>query len=209
MGFIQDIYETVTPTGMLKKAGRGKQEAHLAQQQQMARPERVQFTGLTDQAGNLQDRFKLSGGEGYTAIANKRLQQDLAKGKEEAAAQAAGAQAQARNQLASRGGLGSGTAALLARQGMTDQLNALQGVTQKGIEGGQGIAEKQFDIGREAEKANVANLIGNQQALNQYNLGMYGQDMAAWGANQTANAQIRASKPKGGILCGVGSVLGK
>ena len=73
----------------------------------------------------------------------------------------------------------------------------------------QDISEKQFDIGREAERANVGNLIGNQKGLNEFNLGMYGQDMNAWGANQTANAQIRASKPKGGILGGVGSVLGK
>lgn len=193
----------------LNKAGNDKKNQYLSQQQAVTKPEDIKFTGLGDQAGNLQDRFKLSGGEDYSRIAGEKLQLGTQDARDIAAKQAGTQEAMARQNLASRGGLSGGAAAILARQGQQSGMDAQQELTRKALGLEQDIASKQFDIGREAEKFNVGNLIGNERALNEFNLSKYANDMAAYGAGQSANAQIRASAPKGGVLGGVGSVLGK
>lgn len=180
----------------------------------MARPGDSQYYGLTDDQGNLQDKYKLSNGDQYTQLAQNRLTQDLANSRDRASMQGAGNLANARNQMASRGGLSGGAAALLNRQSMTDQTNAQQGITGQGLQSQQNIGEKQFDIGREAEKTNLSNLIGDRQGLNSFNQNKYNQQMAEWAANQSANAMARnAPHAKGGVLGGItqgiGSTLGK
>lgn len=171
-----------------------------AGQQYMAKPKDVSFVGLTNPDGSLQDQFKMSDGSGYTALANARLGTDVAQARDQAQMSAAGAGSAARDQLASRGGLSGGMAALLARNNQSDLINANQGISQKQIGAGQDIGAKQFDIGREAETSNVGALRGNQAALNDFTQNKYASDMAAYGANNTANAQLAAAnKPKTGI----------
>jgi hypothetical protein len=171
-----------------------------AGQKYMAKPEDAKFVGMTNEDGSLADRFKMSDGSAYTDIANQRLASDVATGRDQAAAQAGGAAASARNSIASRGGLSGGMAALLARNMQSDLMNANQGITSKQIGAGQDIQAKQFAIGREAETSNVGALRGNQAALNEFTQNKYASDMGAWGANNTANAQLAvANKPKTGL----------
>lgn len=175
----------------------------------MKRPDRIKYKGLTTEEGDLLDKFKLSNGADYENIAKGRLSQNISKGRDEAAKSGAGAAAQARNAMASRGGLSGGAAALLARQQMTDQSGAQQGLTQQDIGGQQDIGEKTWDIGREAEKFNLGNQIGDVGRRQSFNEGMYGQDMSEWGASQTADAMRKnAPRPKGGVLGGITSGLG-
>lgn len=203
--------------GILKGVGNflwGEQPEPDFSLENMKRPERITYKGLTDAQGNLANKYKLSNGADYKAIANQGLQQKIAKASEDVAKQQAGAQIEALNRLATKTGVSGGVAASVARQGATDKLNALQGLTQKGIEEGQKISEKTFDIGREAEKINLANLIGDVRGQQAFTENMYGLDMNEFGASKTSDSMKRnAPRPKGGVLGGitqgVGSVIGK
>lgn len=164
----------------------------------VARPE-----DLLDESGNLKEKYKLSGGEGYTKLAQARLAQDISKAYDKAQLQQKSATGNALSNLAMRGGVGSGQRLALQRQGATDLLNAQQGVQQQNIQGQQGIGEKQFDIGREAERFNLSTLIGDRD-----------RKMQEWAAAQSANAQLQnANKPKsgliGGAVQGLGGMFGK
>lgn len=203
--------------GVLKSAGNalwGSQPTPDFTQANMKRPDRIKYSGITDEQGNLLSNFKMSDGAGYSDIAKAGLAQNIAQGRDKAAMAGAGASAQARNSLAQRGGASGGAAAILARQAMTDQSAAQQGLTTEDIQGQQKIGEKTFDIGREAEKYNLGNAIGDVGKRQGFNENMYGMDMAEYGASQTADAMRKnAPRPKGGVLGGavngVGSILGK
>jgi len=188
--------------GVQKTLWGGQPEANF-DGQYMARPDWL----LTDEKGNLRENFKLSDGSGYTKSAQDRLGTDIAKSRDEAALASAGAQGQARNQLASRGGLSGGMAALLANTAQTNQMNAQQDITGQNIRGQQDINKNTYDIGREAEKYNLGNAL-------QLGKSKYETDMKEWGANQTSNSMLaNAPRPKGGILGGatqgIGGLLGK
>lgn len=168
-------------------------QAAAAQAQLNAGPQRPDFKGLTGEDGQLLDKYKLSDGSQYGQIATNALNQQTAQGMNNAAQSNMGAQAQARTALATRGGLGGGAALRLAQSGQQNLANARQDVGSAAAQGAQGIQQKQYDIGREAEKANVGNLIKNQAGLNEFDLKKYGDQMQAWAADKSANAQAAAA----------------
>jgi hypothetical protein len=170
----------------------------------MARPDDPTYLGLTDKDGNLDPRFKLSSGEQYSELAKNQLAQSQAEARDNNAIAGTGSAIAARNSLASRGGLSGGAAALLQRNQMENTMKGDQAVTQAGIKGSNDIGMKQFDIGREAEKANIGSLISNQRGQNEFNQSRYATQMAEYGASQTADAMARAApKPKGGVVGGL------
>ena len=153
----------------------------------MGRPVTPDYFGSD---GMLKDQYQLSSGDDWSRLAKERLGTDIAGARNEATLSGAGAAQQARNALASRGGLSGGSAALLARQAMTDQSNAQQGITNTGVRGAQDIGMKQFDIGREAEKYNKGTALGLKQST-------YDTQMKEWGASKSADAQAEAQNRKG------------
>jgi hypothetical protein len=194
---------------------RAKQDfdAQLASLDPGVAPEKINYEGITDnKTGELLDRYKLSGGEGYTKIAQDRLKQDIGSARNRIALQAAQAQANQRAQLASRGGLTPAMQARLAMQAQRDAMGNQQDVTSQDVSGQQGIMEKQFELGREGEKENLASRKADQLARNQFNVAKYGQQMQAYAAGKAGQASYAASRgkgEKGGVMGGVGSVLGK
>jgi hypothetical protein len=178
-----------------------------------ARPGAVGFESITDnKTGQLKDQYKLSGGEGYSKLADERLATDTAQARNTAAQGQAGAQAQARTALSSKQGMTPAMAMRLAAQGQRDQMGAQQDITQGQVRGGQDVAAKQFDLGREAEKANLGSSIGDQQARNNFNMDRYKTQMGEWAAGKAGQSALEGSRPKsakGGIMGGVGSILGK
>jgi hypothetical protein len=194
----------------------GKSEAEraaaMAELDPGAKPVSVGYQGVTDDKGMLKDQFKLSGGDAYTKLAQERLATDTAAARNNASQGAAGAEANARTALATRGGLQGGVAARLAMQNQKNRMAAQQDVTAQQTRGQQDIASKQFDIGREAEQSNLAATRADQLARNQYNQANYAQQMQAWAAGKAGQAQLQGKAGKGdqGGLSGfTGKVLGK
>ena len=119
---------------------------------------------------------------------------------------AGGNAAKARSDLAARGGLSSGARERVEQNANNDVLNLNQRTNQQvqanraqiGINDEQNRLsqlqaagqmknqQNQFDIGNEINE-------GNQR--NAYNQNLYNQNMQAYGANQTANAQLQAAQP--------------
>ncbi len=119
---------------------------------------------------------------------------------------AGGNAAKARSDLAARGGLSSGARERVEQNANNDVLNLNQKTNQQ-VQANRaqiGINDEQNRLGQLQSSATMKNQqnvfdIGNQihegDQLNAYNQNLYNQNMQAYGANQTANAQIQASKP--------------
>lgn len=176
-----------------KQAQVAQAQRDAAQAQLNAGPQRPDFKGLTDAQGNLLPQFALSSGEGYKDIATQGLQAEKTKAMSDAAGAAAGRQAAGRTALATKGGLQGGAALRLAQSGAQDLANAQQGIGAQAMAGAQKIGEKTYDIGREAEKANLESRIKNQAGLNAFDLQKYSEQMKAWAADKSANAQAQAA----------------
>lgn len=135
-------------------------------------------------------------------------QQQESQGKDQAAASQAQAMAQAQANLMRQGGLSGGARLRMAAQGAKDLARAQQGVAQQGINQRLGIGEKAID-----RQTNLLGQFGSaEQAANEKNIGRvtddvtkgsmfdlerYKQQMAAYGAKQSADAQ-RAAAGGGG-----------
>lgn len=128
--------------------------------------------------------------------AQKLLQQDQAG---LAGRQAMQAQRSAQQQLATSGGLKGGAAAMLARQGQRDLLNAQQGISRAGM--GQRLGVEQQDIDRKqdllgrfsdketgAQQTNINQASGDINRKAMFDMERYKQQMQAWGAKQSADA---------------------
>lgn len=203
------------------------------------RPEGIQ---VVDQDGNLKagqavdyQTLDPNSLEGYNMLKNLAQSQgptDMAKaqmeqakvmqsqGLDQATANAAGAAAQARTQLAMRGGASSGARASLARQNMKDILAARQGVNSQYTSGmanigsedaarkmnlikdfGQAegsLAAGNVDIqNREAEFNKQLQGMGIQNA-NQYRMDAYTSELDKWGAGKQADATRNSGGGGGG-----------
>lgn len=163
-------------------------------------------------------------------VANQQLTQQQEMNQQKAAQsgleQGASRAADARNQIAMRGGLSSGASERNARNSMRDILAGQQGVTAQGAQQKQDIgfqnAQANADIGLNAENQrlsalgqlpqaqlaalapqefNIKNALEQKQAEEAAKLQQYHDQMAAYGAGQTANA-IAGSGPKSGGLLG-------
>lgn len=126
----------------------------------------------------------------------KLMQQDQAG---LAGRQAMQAQRGAQQQLATSGGLRGGAAALLARQGQRDLLNAQQGISRGGM--GQRLGIEQQDLEKKqallggfsdkesgAQQANIGQATGDINRKAMFDMERYKQQMQAWGAKQSADA---------------------
>lgn len=141
--------------------------------------------------------------------------------KDSGAQTVAGQRAAADASLASRGGLTGGAAERDAQGGANNYLSMTQGVNQQlsgndqqilmndaqnkesmlgqlpGMQLGAanfGLQKTQTQLG--AQSADIANQMQSTQAENAFNLGQYQQQMAAFGAGQTAAATVESGKHK-------------
>lgn len=119
-----------------------------------------------------------------------------------------GAAAQAASQLAMRGGVTAGARERLAKQGQRDYMNMAQDIrggdamnrmqigmndeTNRVGQLGQltGLENQRASLLGQARQMDVGNQMTNQQGKNAFNMDQYSEQMKAWGANQTANAQL-------------------
>lgn len=123
----------------------------------------------------------------------------------DAAAQSAGGLANARSQLAMRGGLRGGAAERLARGGASDLLGARQNVMSQGVinRANIGMQGAQMDtdvnkfnagLGAEAQKFNISNALQDVANQNEWEKFKYGEQMKLKGAGMTGQAIKNAGK---------------
>lgn len=208
-------------------------------------PKRPEFATMVDPAtGQLSTQYQLKNQlldpnslEGFQAIKKLAMSEGPSKAAQlqnqqvllnrtgqinAAAEQGAGAQAQARNAMAMRGGYSSGGAANLGRQSMKDILMAKQGAygqanqglldvakndesmknqmlqTYAGAEGN--IANKNLDLSNSANQYNIGNLLKEKDLERNYNLETYKTAADKWAAEKQSEA-TRASGGGGGGGC--------
>jgi len=139
--------------------------------------------------------------------AQEQAQEKTAMGNAGLQSQTANDEAQA--QLARNGGISSGARTSLARSSARDALNANQGVANTGMQARLGITAndmglKQQLLGATAgveqnqNSTNLSNVLQNMQGQNLFNTNRYNQQMAGWGAQQSANATRAAGASSGG-----------
>lgn len=148
----------------------------------------------------------------------KQFQEEMAQ-RERAKNEGASATTNAQSALAMRGGLSSGAKERLEMAGNKNQMNASQDVGRQGILNRMqiGINDEtnrisqlgalpgmenqafQMNMNKEnmwdmARNQDLNRTIAENQNRNQYNQGVYGQQMAAWAANRQASATENAGK---------------
>jgi hypothetical protein len=137
--------------------------------------------------------------------------------KDLSAATAQGATDQARQaMMATGGGTNSGASAFLAAQGARNQMLGAQNINNQA--GANNLSIEQADAQNKQQmlgtvaSGQVAGLATNAQTQaqnlnnqNAWNANNYNQQMQAWGANQTANAQAVAANKNNGFLGGLTS----
>lgn len=122
----------------------------------------------------------------------------------QAAKQGATAQQQAMSALMRQGGLGSGARTSLAKSSARDAMLAQQNVARQGISQRLGIGESDINrqqdlLGRvsstelEGQGKNLQTLMGDVRGKQEFDINKYRDQMQAWGANKTANAQVAAA----------------
>lgn len=185
------------------------------------------YEGTRDvRTGQLLDQYKLNpfAGEASQKLRTEALgtgptswaQELLGKqGFEESNARAAAglqqqqAQSQAQSELARFGGIGGGARTSLARSGARDLLNARQGVGNQGAIARAGIGAndaqlRQQLLGTTADverQGDLQNLQSSESDINRkalFDSNRYNQQMAAWGAKQSADATRAAGSGGGG-----------
>lgn len=198
----------------------------LSAQERAAGVTPVGFEGIRDRkTGELLQQFKLDPYQGRASQAlseqafaqgespwlkmqKEKLALQQGQAVDQAAKSQAQAMAQAQSQLMRQGGLGGGARARMAMQTARDAALAQQQVRARGMEQGLGLEEsdlnrKQDLLGRfaqseqQAQQQNVGQLIGDVGRSTEFDMKRYGEQMAAYGAQQTAAAQ-RAAAGGGG-----------
>lgn len=196
-------------SGLLKVAGGRNRYGEL----------RPDYTLMQSAPGELDPRFKDSLGSAYQSMLDKSLtqgdteaarlareQQSLMSGqaRNNISSQTAGQVAQARGNLAARGGLRSGAAERLGMQGMNANMAANQAQTAQNQQANLGISMQDEAMknqmlqqaGNAQQNVQGSNVNRLQQDVTNQNLqqfGLYSEDMAAFAAQQSANAQASAN----------------
>ena len=132
--------------------------------------------------------------------------------KSNARGMASGLEAQARSNLAMKGGIDSGAAERIAKNSQGNALDLTQQVEAGGMQNAAGIRMKDEDqrlsglnnaAGMNMNSANslfgmrnqnMQNIIGENTRRNAFNMNNYNQQMAAWGAGKQADAQANSGK---------------
>lgn len=165
----------------------------LTQQLMGLRPEwKSSYETLLDANGNLQDKFKtqaqkIQGGGAWGELARQKQSLEQSQLADQAASQAMSGTAQARSQLAMRGGLSGGSSERIAKQGLLGLMGARQDVGRQGSQQRADIGLQQEGMNREAEKFNVS----SQADADKMNLQMIMQDRAAKAADVGAQSQFQ------------------
>lgn len=148
----------------------------------------------------------------WAAQANQQQDLESLNQLDQGKQQTAGAEAGAKDALAAQGGLSSGARERVAETGANNEVNMGQNVArQENLNKLQiGMNDQQNKIqelsqlpGMEntlnqnwenAKSTDLSNQIAENQSVNSYNQNIYNQQMAAWGANQQANATANSGK---------------
>jgi len=143
------------------------------------------------------------GPSAWAQMQTQAQQQMQNQASDQAMKQGMQAQSGALSNLARQGGAGGGAAALLARSGAREQFGAQQGIAQQGIQSKLGINAtdaqnkqtllgKLGDVETGANAANAQTQKENLLARNAFDVNRYNQQMAAWGAKETAQGMRSA-----------------
>lgn len=125
---------------------------------------------------------------------------------------AAGSAAKGRSDLAARGGLSSGARERVEQNATNDVLNLNQktAATKAGNMAQLGINDEQNRLQQLAQASqaktmsnqfDIGNEINANRDINAWNQNQYNEAMRAYGANQTANAQVQASQGGSSFIC--------
>jgi len=165
----------------------------------------------------------------WAQLQSQLARSNTAQAGSQAANQTAASTAQAQGNLALSGGLSSGANERTQEAGEQAGIGAQQNVANAGNQqqmqiGIQDAANKQqeqmalpgmetqaYEAGLQpiqmmgqADAQDIAHQMAGTQALNQFNMGAYGNQASMYGANQTANAQENAANNTGGLFGGGG-----
>lgn len=177
------------------------------------------FTMLRDKEGNLQDRFKetldptlqglkekydVEGDTKWAALKREEMGNQLSGASDQARLNANTGMAQARGSLAMRGGLRGGAGERMAMGNQRGLMSQLQGLGAENRAGGLrlSIADEEMknkvlgnigQTGQGIQGRNIGMLQGDIANQNQFESQKYSDDMAAYGAKETAKAQRKAS----------------
>lgn len=160
-------------------------------------------SAFTQLKGIAQDTSNLSP---WAALQQQQLGQQTQGARDASNTSALGATTQAMQQLQTTGGgVGGGAALHLAEAGGRNATMANQNILNQQLQGNLSIAQgdaqnKQSLLGQVAntetgaQAANTQTGVNDLSNQNNFNANRYTQQLAAWGANQTANAQAAAAK---------------
>lgn len=179
------------------------------------------YASLRDASGGLQSQYKFDPYAGQATQALKdqafstgqspwaKLQTDQQRMEQQNALQGAQqqnmqAQGMAQSQLARSGGLRGGAATLLARQGGRNLMNSSQDISRAGM--GQRLGINQQDLARKqdllgsfsnleqsAQGKNLGTLTGDVANQSAFNQNRYNEQMRAWAASKSADAERAAA----------------
>jgi len=156
----------------------------------------LQYNPLNDD-GTLKDQWKLGSADSYTAAIKKQEAMNGVNARDAAATQGATATAQAKENLAMRGGAGSNNAALLEAQGMKNSLAAQQAASNQSAANQSNIDVQGAGAQLKIDQANMANQNQAATNVNTFNLDKYNQNMAVDAADKQANATVTAANSGG------------
>lgn len=219
MGGVAKKAMSFTPVGIganyLQKKGDSAQSDWQSQYDAMnsKRPDAITRKSRLDSKGELMaDVYKLKGPEEWQKAALAKQGLEEAQLNDKGMHQAAGAAANARSALASKGGLTGGSAERLAKSQMNDQISMGQSAARQGLANRADIGLESENKRSAAEKYNIEQALGERNAEDAFNQQKYQTDMQEWAAAKQGQATFGAGKGKGqsgGIMGGVSKVIGK
>lgn len=184
------------------------------------------YESIRDASGMLKDAYKLdpyageatqalksqafaSGASPWADMQTQMLNRQVADARDQAAKQAMQATAQSQSELAKFGGLSGGARQALARQQSRNLMTANQGIGREGLRGrmdigAQDLNRKQDLLGKfatgeqQAQQGNIGMMMQDIAGKQAFDMNRYNEQMRAWAANKSAEAQARAASQAGG-----------
>ncbi|MFN9975217.1 MAG: hypothetical protein ACK58T_35525 [Phycisphaerae bacterium] len=181
------------------------------------------YEGMRDAQGNLKSQFAYDPGKSeafsklrteamadpmesaWTKMQLSKQELEQSGARDQAAKSQAQGLAQAQSNLMRQGGLGSGARTRMAMQGARDLARAQQDVARQGMQSRLGINESAINrqataLGNisatelEGQGKNLGTLQSDVAQKGQFDINRYKDQMAAYGAERGANAQVTAAK---------------
>jgi len=176
----------------------------------------------------IRSRALNEGPSAWAGLMNDKIGQQTSQAMDDSALSAAGAKAEAMSDMAMSGGISSGSRERLAGNSMRDQLRSRQelrrGSDQQRLDVGLQDEEqrlgmlgqlpgmelqalepefknREFDANR--QEFNIKNSLEELKQKRGFDLSKYSEDMRAWAAANTANAQSQAANNSGGLFSDV------